>query len=54
MREMLVHVYQHCNSRKSTQDLGKSPALMFVALDKLTNQGIKREQYYSMLKPKRQ
>lgn len=40
---MQVHVYRHCNSSKSTHDLGKSPALMFVSLDKLTNQGIKSE-----------
>ena len=46
MREMQARVYQHRNSQyllvKAPPASGKSRALMFVALDKLANQGIKK------------
>lgn len=46
MREMQARVYQHRNSKyilvKSPPASGKSRALMFVALDKLANQAIKK------------
>lgn len=46
MREMQARVYQHRNSKyllvKAPPASGKSRALMFVALDKLANQGIKK------------
>ncbi|MCI5761908.1 MAG: DEAD/DEAH box helicase family protein [Ligilactobacillus agilis] len=46
MREMQARVYQHRNSKyilvKAPPASGKSRALMFVALDKLANQGVKK------------
>ena len=46
MREMQALAYEHRNKRflliKAPPASGKSRALMFIALDKLTNQGIKR------------
>lgn len=46
MREMQARVYQHRKSKyilvKAPPASGKSRALMFVALDKLANQGIKK------------
>ena len=46
MREMQAMAYEHRNKRflliKAPPASGKSRALMFIALDKLTNQGIKR------------
>lgn len=46
MREMQARVYQHRNSKyilvKAPPASGKSRALMFVALDKLANQGINK------------
>ena len=46
MREMQEHVYEHRNSQyllvKAPPASGKSRALMFVALDKLANQGVKK------------
>lgn len=46
MREMQARVYQHRNSQyllvKAPPASGKSRALMFVALDKLANQGVKK------------
>ena len=46
MREMQARVYQHRNTQyllvKAPPASGKSRALMFVALDKLANQGIKK------------
>ena len=46
MREMQTRVYQHRSSQyilvKAPPASGKSRALMFVALDKLANQGIKK------------
>ncbi len=46
MREMQAKVYEHRTKRflliKAPPASGKSRALMFVALDKLVNQGIKR------------
>ena len=46
MREMPARVYQHRNSKyilvKAPPASGKSRALMFVALDKLANQGVKK------------
>lgn len=46
MREMQARVYQHRKSQyllvKAPPASGKSRALMFVALDKLANQGIKK------------
>ena len=46
MREMQARVYHHRNSQyllvKAPPASGKSRALMFVALDKLANQGIKK------------
>lgn len=46
MREMQARVYEHRNSQyllvKAPPASGKSRALMFVALDKLANQGIKK------------
>ena len=46
MREMQARVYQYRNSQyllvKAPPASGKSRALMFVALDKLANQGIKK------------
>ncbi|WP_268912551.1 DEAD/DEAH box helicase [Lentilactobacillus sp. SPB1-3] len=46
MREMQARVYQHRNSQytlvKAPPASGKSRALMFVALDKLANQGIRK------------
>ena len=46
MREMQARVYQHRKSKyilvKAPPASGKSRALMFVALDKLANQGVKK------------
>ena len=46
MREMQALAYEHRSKRflliKAPPASGKSRALMFIALDKLTNQGIKR------------
>lgn len=46
MREMQARVYQHRNAQyllvKALPASGKLRALMFVALDKLANQGIKK------------
>lgn len=46
MREMQARVYQHRSSQyllvKAPPASGKSRALMFVALDKLANQGVKK------------
>lgn len=50
MREMQARVYQHRNSKyilvKAPPASGKSRALMFVALDKLANQGVKKVRLY--------
>ena len=46
MREMQAMAYEHRNKRflliKAPPASGKSRALMFIALDKLQNQGLKR------------
>lgn len=46
MREMQARVYQHRSSQyilvKAPPASGKSRALMFVALDKLANQGVRK------------
>lgn len=51
MREMQARVYEKRTSQyllvKAPPASGKSRALMFVALDKLANQGIKKSNYCS-------